>query len=398
MRFCLIYDGLYPYTIGGADRWYRSLAESLAELGHEVDVVTPRQWDLCDAPKIPGVRIVAMRPQHFRYTHGRRRILPSILFGTEVLSHLAAHRARYDIVHTASFPYFPIMAAGLVRPLSSYQLFVDWHEVWTKAYWQSYLGQIKGLVGWGVQWTCIRLPHQAIAFSNLHYCRLLASHHRAAAVLLRGQYRGVSPTFQEAGAPRRTIVFAGRFIPEKRIVSLVHAVKLVRSQIPELRCELYGDGPIRDQVEKAVEACGLQGIVRVEGFVDEKSLSDAMASALCFVLPSIREGYGLTAVEAMAHGTPCVVVSASDNAATELISAGINGVIAQDSSPCKLAEAIVSVYRRGDHLRASTSDWFGRNFLSLSFDTSLDTLLRLYSDSLAMSARQRENSTQLSKQ
>ena len=33
MRICLVYDCLFPYTVGGAERWYRNLAERLAELG-----------------------------------------------------------------------------------------------------------------------------------------------------------------------------------------------------------------------------------------------------------------------------------------------------------------------------------------------------------------------------
>ena len=36
MRVCLVYDCLYPYTIGGAERWYRGLADGLVEHGHSV--------------------------------------------------------------------------------------------------------------------------------------------------------------------------------------------------------------------------------------------------------------------------------------------------------------------------------------------------------------------------
>ncbi len=45
MRICLIYDCLFPYTVGGAERWYRDLAERLAAAGHEVTYLTLRQWD-----------------------------------------------------------------------------------------------------------------------------------------------------------------------------------------------------------------------------------------------------------------------------------------------------------------------------------------------------------------
>ena len=45
MRICLVYDCLFPYTVGGAERWYRNLAQRLAADGHEVTYLTLRQWD-----------------------------------------------------------------------------------------------------------------------------------------------------------------------------------------------------------------------------------------------------------------------------------------------------------------------------------------------------------------
>ena len=58
MRVCLVYDCLFPHTVGGAERWYRSLAERLAADGHEVTYLTLRQWERDEPPAIPGVRVV----------------------------------------------------------------------------------------------------------------------------------------------------------------------------------------------------------------------------------------------------------------------------------------------------------------------------------------------------
>ena len=44
MRVCVVYDCLFPHTVGGAERWYRNLAERLAADGHEVTYLTLRQW------------------------------------------------------------------------------------------------------------------------------------------------------------------------------------------------------------------------------------------------------------------------------------------------------------------------------------------------------------------
>ena len=82
MRICLVYDCLYPYTVGGAERWYRNLAERLVADGHEVTYLTQHQWQ--DRADVPGVRVVAVAPRMELYARGRRRLLPPLLFGAGV--------------------------------------------------------------------------------------------------------------------------------------------------------------------------------------------------------------------------------------------------------------------------------------------------------------------------
>src|ERR1700730_5928436 len=176
MRICLIYDCLFPYTSGGGERWYRELGERLAADGHDVTYLTLRQWDRGERPSAgAGVRVVAVGPRMALYTaDGRRRVLPPIVFGSGVFLHLLRRGRRYDVVHTASFPYFSLLAGGLLRPLTRYRLVVDWHEVWSRAYWREYLGALGGRIGYAVQLLCARLPQHAFCFSRLHAARLRA--------------------------------------------------------------------------------------------------------------------------------------------------------------------------------------------------------------------------------
>src|SRR3954451_1195941 len=113
LRVCLVYDCLFPHTVGGAERWYRNVGERLAAEGHEVTYLTLRQWPRGADAGVPGVRVLAVGPRMGLYAaSGRRRIGPPLVFGLGVLWHLARRGARYDVVHTASFPYFGLLAAG----------------------------------------------------------------------------------------------------------------------------------------------------------------------------------------------------------------------------------------------------------------------------------------------
>jgi glycosyltransferase involved in cell wall biosynthesis len=191
MRICLVYDCLFPYTVGGAERWYRNVGERLAADGHDVTYLTLRQWDRGERAAVPGVGVVAVGPRMRLYAGpGRRRILPPVVFGLGVLWHLLWRGSRYDVVHTASFPYFSLLAAGLLRPLRRYRLVVDWLEVWSAEYWREYLGGVGGRIGEAVQTASLRIPQRAFCFSQLHAERLRRAGMRGAVTVLRGLYAG----------------------------------------------------------------------------------------------------------------------------------------------------------------------------------------------------------------
>jgi len=378
VRVCLVYDCLFPWTIGGAERWYRRLAERLAREGHEVTYLTLRQWERDEPPDVPGVRVVAVGPRLALYTaDGRRRIGPPLAFGLGVLAHLWRHGREFDVVHTASFPFFSLLAAGLVRRRAGFRLVVDWHEVWTRAYWEEYLGPLGGRVGHAVQRLCLRVPQRAFCFSRLHERRLRAEGLRGRATVLEGEYDG-PPGVAAPGPAAPLVVYAGRHIPEKRVPALVPALVEARRVLPELRATIFGDGPERGEVQRLVAVHGAQGWLRVPGFVSAAEVDGAFATALCMVLPSRREGYGMVVIEASARGTPSVVVAGPDNAATEHVEEGVNGTVARSAEPSELAAAIVRVAQAGDPLRRSTADWFAANARRLSLAASLERVVEAY--------------------
>jgi glycosyltransferase involved in cell wall biosynthesis len=416
VRICLVYDCLFPHTVGGAERWYRNLAERLSSEGHEVTYLTLRQWERGARPEIDGrVRVVTAGPRMALYTDsGRRRIAPPLVFGLGVLWHLLRHGRRYDTVHTCAFPYFSLLAAALARPLGGYGLVVDWHEVWSREYWREYLGPAGGAVGHAVQRACARVPQRAFCFSRLHASRLRAEGLRGEPTVLEGEYAGSleAPT---ARAAEPLVVFAGRLIPEKRAPLAVAAFALaarriggegLRGEGPQdepphdegprdkgprgaephdeapreagLRGEFYGDGPEREALRRAIVEHGVEGIASAPGFVEASAIDAALTRAECMLSTSRREGYGMVVVEASAHATPSVVVAGEDNAAVEMVQEGVNGVIAPSAEPEVVAEAIVRVHEAGMALRESTARWFAQNAQRLSLESSLRTVLASY--------------------
>lgn len=428
MKICLVYDCLFPHTVGGAERWYRDLAERLVQEGHEVTYLTLRQWPRGERAQIDArVRVVTGGPRMGLYTEsGRRRILPPLTFGAGVLWHLLRHGRRYDVVHTCSFPYFPLLAAAAVRPLRGYGLVVDWFEVWSREYWHDYLGGVAGRVGAAVQRACASVPQRAFCFSELHARRLEGEGLGGPRTILRGLYAGsTEPAIPRTADP--LVVFAGRLIPEKRAPLGVAAVALAAQRIEGLRAVFYGEGPELEALREAIRRHGVgpvggdgatgvessetstnrsragvdgtqagvdgtragvggtqasvegtRAIVEAPGFAAGDVLERDMRRALCMLLPSQREGYGLVVVEAAARATPSVLVNGPDNAAVELVAQGVNGVVAAHDSAEAIADAIVEVWQRGLALRESTARWFAENAEALSLESSLRAVLESY--------------------
>jgi glycosyltransferase involved in cell wall biosynthesis len=379
MRICIVYDCLFPYTIGGGERWYRKLAERLAAEGHEVTYLTLRQWERGERVDLdPRVRVVTAGPRMALYTEsGRRRILPPLVFGLGVLLHLLRNGRRYDVVHTCAFPYFSLLSAALLRRAKGFELEVDWFEVWSRSYWLDYLGGLGGRIGSLVQRLCALVPQRAFCFSELHAERLREEGLRGSVTVLRGLYTGSA----EPAAPREVqplVLFAGRLIAEKQATLGVAAIALAAERIEGLAGEFLGDGPERAALERAIAEHGLGQTVSAPGFAGAEKVDEEIRRAMCMLLPSRREGYGMVVVEAAARGTPSIVVAGEDNAATELIEEGVNGTVAPRSDPQAIAEAIVRVHAAGVALRERTAAWFAQNAERLSVESSLRTVLDGY--------------------
>ena len=377
VRIAIVYDCLYPHTVGGAERWYRGLAERLA-LRHHVTYITRRQWSrVPDAPA--GVRVVAVSSAAQLYTRsGRRSIIPPLRFGCGVLTHLLRHRRDYDVVHTCAFPYFPLIAAQLAAARGGPPVVADWLETWSDQYWRNYLGGLRGRVGAAVQRLCMHLTKQACVLSDLQAARLVEGGYRGEPIILRGVYaEQITPPAPE---PSREplVVYVGRHIPEKRVCAIPAAIAAAREHIPDLRAIIFGDGPDRQRVVAEIQRHGLQDVIRCPGFVPWEEIDTALRRALCLLLPSEREGYGLVVVEAAARGTPSIVVRAPDNAATELVDHEENGLVADSAAPHALAAAIEAVHAAGPALGQRTRAWFAKNAPRLTLDTTISQLEDLY--------------------
>src|SRR6266540_3724108 len=216
--------------------------------------------------------------------------------------------------------------------------------------------------------------------ARMRAARLVAEGYRDQPIVLPGEYAGPIEVRRAEEVDPSLVVYAGRHVKEKRVGALVQGFAQAGRRRPDLRLEIYGDGPERRQVEALVRELELTQRVIVAGHRPEDEVAAAFERAACVATASEREGYGLVDVEAAARGTPSVVVAGPENAATELVREGMNGAVARDASPEELAGALLRVVDGGPSLRSSTSRGFAENADMLSLQGSLEVVLRSYAE------------------
>jgi glycosyltransferase involved in cell wall biosynthesis len=310
-------------------------------------------------------------------------------FGLDVLLHLLRYRHAYDVVHTCSFPYFPMMLAAAVARLGGPPVVTDWIEVWPPDYWNRYLGRYGGWIGAMVQRLCIALTDRSFTFADSTAEMLRRCGYRKDPVIIRGMFadEGTQPDVESVRAP--LVVFVGRHIREKHVTAIPAAILRARETIPDLRAVIFGDGPERPRLLEKVARLGLERLIECPGFVDWTVIDDALRHAICLLLPSEREGYGLVVLEAAARGTPAIIVAGPNNAAADFVEDGVNGYRAADAGPVALARAIIEVSKNAASLRRSTAAWFERFEPTFTIESSIVQIEQIYRAAVGASASQR---------
>jgi glycosyltransferase involved in cell wall biosynthesis len=122
----------------------------------------------------------------------------------------------------------------------------------------------------------------------------------------------------------RDFLCISRFIPKKNLERLVDAFAQYARQGGRRRLNLLGDGELTGRLKSLVKEAGLADRVTFAGFVQYDDLPRYLHRALCLILPSTTDQWGLVVNEAMASGLP-VLVSTSCGCAEDLVENEVNG-------------------------------------------------------------------------
>lgn len=345
MKIAYVYDAVYPWVKGGAEKRVYEISRRLVQRGHEVHCFGIKWWKGDSVIQRDGVFIHGICESRNLYSGDRRSMREALVFAWGVLLSL---KGDYDLIDCQEFPYIPCFSARLASISGGSDLFITWHEVWGD-YWYEYLGK-KGLIGRYIESGVSKLTDKNIAVSEMTKRELENLGVKSVKVVPNGlDFNRIKRV--KAWDTGSDIVYAGRLIRHKNLDLLIKALQLVKRDVPDVSTVIIGDGPDAARIKQLAKELGLENNIKFTGFLEDYDETIArMKSSKVFVMPSTREGFGMAPLDANACGLPLVTVNYRMNAVSDLVTEG-TGLVCEPTA-FELSKAIISVLDKSEEMRA----------------------------------------------
>lgn len=179
----------------------------------------------------------------------------------------------------------------------------------------------------------------------------------------------------DLGVPENAflILSVGELNENKNHQVVIKALKELNN--PDIHYAIAGIGDNRENLLELAEELGVSKQVHLLGYRKDVPILNHCADAFCF--PSIREGLGLAAIEAMACGLP--VIAADNRGTKSFISNGENGFLCSDNSPCDFVQTIITL-KTNKELRVKFSTEGLKTAQGFSDKNVLTQMKKIYND------------------
>lgn len=271
---------------GGSERTLGRLSRGLAERDHDVAIATARYPGSAPREVHEGVRYLRRGNRLTVYGFGFVRAL--------------ADRADVVVDVQNGVPFF----AGLIRPSRTLLLVHHVH----REQWPVAVGPVAGRVGWTIEsrlspWVHRASDHVVVSASTAQELAALGHPAHRISIVHNGSD---TPESLPSRSPDPRLIVVSRLVPHKQVEHAIDCLADLLPTYPTLRLTIVGEGYHLPALREYAHAQGVSAHVDFLGHVDDATRDAELARAWVHLLPSLKEGWGLVAIEAAACGTPTV--------------------------------------------------------------------------------------------
>jgi len=328
LRLALLSDWYAP-RLGGLELHLQDLAHRLRTAGHEIIVITPTPGP----GEIDGIQV--------RRIEARRLPGAGVVYTRQGLHQIgeALAEAHVDVVHAHVSIVSPAALGGAAQAQS--------RGIPTAITFHSYIPRTRILAG------AVRL---AFGTDDWPACYTAVSNRVAREVrpITDGRPLGILPNGVDVGFwriapkprahPTVELLSVMRLNAKKRPVALAAIMSRVMHMLTtdvDVRLRIVGDGPERRALQREINHRGLRDRVELLGSCTRAEIRELLAETDLFVLPTVRESFGLAALEARCAGVPVVAMAGSGVA--EIIDHGRGGLLARSDG--EMAMQVLTLIR-----------------------------------------------------
>jgi glycosyltransferase involved in cell wall biosynthesis len=314
-KIALIYDCIYPYQLGGAEKRIYALSKYLKK-DFEVHVIGMHKIGLEKEFEKNKIYYHTLNNYSEIYNKkGKRKILLSIHFAISLFFFLLKN--DYDIIDATANPFFHIFSIKLITTIKrKTKVIITWHEYWDKDYWIKYSSKLIGILGFTIQNLALYLSENIVSVSQFTKKRIAKKTNKKVNLISNG----IEDIKIKREHKLYDLVYAGRIIDFKNIDKILNLSYLNKN----LKTLIIGSGPESERYKEKYKNKNIEfaGFVKKEIDVYKK-----IAQSRIFMMLSSREGFSIVTLEAMNIGLPVVCFNGKDNAAKDLIENNKNGIL-----------------------------------------------------------------------
>jgi glycosyltransferase involved in cell wall biosynthesis len=401
LKICLLGYRSKPHC-GGQGIYIKYLSSALAKLGHTVDVISgepyPELEDTVRLIKMPGKNMFEQESRFFAlerkdlksYTNLREWFgvltggFPEpYTFGRRVVQRFKRHRPDYDLVHdnqSLCYGLLQIQRLGIPVVATIHHPITKDREIALNSAngfkhrllirrWYSFLGMQKQVVR--------RLNHLLTVSDRSRHDIAEAFETNASRISV--VYNGIdtidfAPQPEIERLPWRIMATASADMPLKGLDYLLRALARLLPRYPKLELLVVGSPKPGGHTEKLIKKLGIEQNVRFVNNLPTNAIARLYSEATMAVVPSIYEGFGLPAGEAMSCETP--VISSDGGALPEIV--GNAGIVVPAGNSEAIATAIHELLE--DPERRKTLGKMGRQRIldKFSWEVAAKQMTRYY--------------------